>query len=418
MQTSPYPPGDAALARDAAAARLRRLTVGAFAGASALAVTFAGVAAATTHQARKAVAKTVTATTLPAVHVSAPSATPPGGASATAAPAAPLQAPAPAYYAAGRHVRRLVSAEATSSSFPALGTTATVAVTEPETLAQARRCSQRELEAIDLACSRFRSDSELVRAERGVPGREVEVSELLLEAVRVALRAAEASGGLVDPTVGNTMRLAGYDRPLTVVRARDGRLFRPSFEPAAGWRTIELDESRRTVRAPSGVELDLGATAKALAADRAAHAAVGGDRSRCAREPRRRHRGRRRAAAAAAGRSGSRTTMQRRSTLRARPSPCIRAGSRAPARRVRRWATAGGELHHIVDPRTGRPTNSPWRTVTVAAASCVDANTASTAALVLGDDAPAWLDERRLPSRLVRLDGSVACVGAWPAEAA
>ena len=85
---------------------------------------------------------------------------------------------------------------------------------------------------------------------------------------------------------------------------------------------------------------------------------------------------------------------------------------------VRRWATAGGELHHIVDPRTGRPANSPWRTVTVAAASCVDANTASTAALVLGEDAPAWLDERRLPSRLVRLDGSVACVGAWPAEAA
>jgi hypothetical protein len=100
MQTSPYPPGDAALARDAAAARLRRLTVGAFAGASALAVVFAGVASATTHHARKAVsvAKTaVTVTTLPAVNVSAPSATPPGGAVATAAPAAPAQAPAPAY---------------------------------------------------------------------------------------------------------------------------------------------------------------------------------------------------------------------------------------------------------------------------------------------------------------------------------
>ena len=97
MQTSPYPPGDAALARDAAAARLRRLTLGAFAAASALAVTFAGVAAATTHQARKAVAKTVTVTTLPAVNVSAPSATPPGGAAATAAPAAPAQAPTPAY---------------------------------------------------------------------------------------------------------------------------------------------------------------------------------------------------------------------------------------------------------------------------------------------------------------------------------
>ncbi|HVN60270.1 MAG TPA: hypothetical protein VMT59_03345 [Gaiellaceae bacterium] len=100
MHTFPDPPGDAALARDAAAARLRRLTVGAFAGASALAVVFAGVASATTHHARKAVtvAKTaVTVTTLPAVNVSAPSATPPGGAVATAAPAAPAQTPTPSY---------------------------------------------------------------------------------------------------------------------------------------------------------------------------------------------------------------------------------------------------------------------------------------------------------------------------------
>jgi hypothetical protein len=96
MQTPRNPPESATRARDAAAARLRRLTVGVFAGASALAVAFAGVAAATTH-ARKAVAQTVTATTLPAVKVSAPSATPPGGAAATAAPAAPLQTPTPAY---------------------------------------------------------------------------------------------------------------------------------------------------------------------------------------------------------------------------------------------------------------------------------------------------------------------------------
>ena len=309
-----------------------------------------------------------------------------------------------------------MSAEATSSSFPALGTTATVAVTDPEALTRARTMLARELEAIDLACSRFRSDSELVRLN-AASGREVEVSELLLEAVRVALRAAEASGGLVDPTVGNTMRLAGYDRPLTVVRSRDGRLFRPSFEPAAGWRTIEVDESRRTLRAPRGVELDLGATAKALAADRAAHVAaeatgagvlvsLGGDIAVAGEPPR--------------GGWSIRLADDCSAPLDA-PGPAVSVhsgGLATSGTTVRRWATAGGELHHIVDPRTGRPTSSPWRTVTVAAASCVDANTASTAALVLGDDAPAWLDERGLPSRLVRLDGSVACVGAWPAEAA
>jgi thiamine biosynthesis lipoprotein len=309
-----------------------------------------------------------------------------------------------------------VSAEATSSSFPALGTTATVAVTEPEALARARTVLERELEAIDLACSRFRSDSELVRLN-AASGREVEVSGLLLEAVRVALRAAEASGGLVDPTVGNTMRLAGYDRPLTVVRSRDGRLFRPSFEPAAGWRTIVVDEPRRTVHAPRRVELDLGATAKALAADRAAQAAseasgagvlvsLGGDIAVAGAPP--------------PGGWSIRLADDCAAPLDASgPAVSVCSGGLATSgTTVRRWVTARGELHHIVDPRTGRPTSSPWRTVTVAAASCVDANTASTAALVLGDAAPAWLDERGLPSRLVRLDGSVACVGAWPAEAA
>ena len=85
---------------------------------------------------------------------------------------------------------------------------------------------------------------------------------------------------------------------------------------------------------------------------------------------------------------------------------------------VRRWDTTAGELHHIVDPRTGRPASTPWRTATVAARSCVEANTASTAAIVLGEAAPAWLEAVGLPARLVGVDGSAALVGGWPAEEA
>jgi thiamine biosynthesis lipoprotein len=81
---------------------------------------------------------------------------------------------------------------------------------------------------------------------------------------------------------------------------------------------------------------------------------------------------------------------------------------------VRRWA--GG--HHIIDPATGRPAAAPWRTVSVAAATCVDANTASTAAVVLGDAAPAWLADRRLPARLCAQDGAVLRVAGWPQERA
>lgn len=303
-----------------------------------------------------------------------------------------------------------------SSSLPALGTTAKVAVADPEALAQARALLECELDAIDLACSRFRTDSELVYVNRA-SGTEVEVSKLLLEALLVALRAAEASGGLVDPTVGRTLRLSGYDRPMTVVRGRDGRLFRPSFSPAPGWRTIELSESRSTVRTPRGVELDLGATAKALAADRAARAAsdatgtgvlvsLGGDIAVAGEPP---------------PEGWSVRIADDHAAPLDGPGPAVSilsGGLASSGTSVRRWATAVGELHHIIDPRTGRPAASPWRTVTVAAASCVDANTASTAAVVLGDEAPAWLHERQLPARLVRLDGSVALVGAWPAEAA
>jgi thiamine biosynthesis lipoprotein len=86
--------------------------------------------------------------------------------------------------------------------------------------------------------------------------------------------------------------------------------------------------------------------------------------------------------------------------------------------RVRRWRTASGEMHHILDPRTGRPARTPWSTVTVAGATCLDANAASTAAIVLGPAAPGWLAERGLPARLSRLDGSTVCVAGWPAERA
>jgi thiamine biosynthesis lipoprotein len=55
-----------------------------------------------------------------------------------------------------------------------------------------------------------------------------------------------------------------------------------------------------------------------------------------------------------------------------------------------------------------------WRTVSVAAGSCLSANAASTAAIVLGREAPQWLRARRLPARLVDMDGRVSVVAGWP----
>ena len=108
----------------------------------------------------------------------------------------------------------------TSSIFRALGTTATVVVDgDEEALAAAVDAVQAELAAVDLACSRFRSDSELCRVN-AAHGRPTPASPLLLDAVTVALRAARLTGGLVDPTIGRSLRLLGYDQDIRAVQAR------------------------------------------------------------------------------------------------------------------------------------------------------------------------------------------------------
>src|SRR6266545_7229721 len=107
-------------------------------------------------------------------------------------------------------------------------------------------------------------------------GREVAVGEVLLEALEVALRAARLSDGDVDPTVGQALRVLGYDRDFAAVPATGAPLLRVAAVP--GWRRVRLDRRRSRVRVPAGVLLDLGATAKALCADRAAaraHQAAG-----------------------------------------------------------------------------------------------------------------------------------------------
>ena len=295
-------------------------------------------------------------------------------------------------------------------SFRALGTTAVVATADAAREGVACAAVERELDAIDRACSRFRADSELGAVNRA-RGETMAVGPLLLDALRVALDAAQRSGGLVDPTVGRTLRTAGYDSTFRVVAQRNGRTFRAAFSPVPGWRTVELDEDAATVRVPEGVELDLGATAKALACDRAAAAAaavsggalvaIGGD-------------------IAVAGETVEggwpvRIADDHSAPLDV-PGPTVAllgGGLATSSTTVRRWYSGKTPLHHLVDPRSGRPVESRWRTVSVAAKSCVDANVASTASFML-DDAPAWLEANGLPARLVTIDGETTCVAGWP----
>ncbi len=299
--------------------------------------------------------------------------------------------------------------------FEALGTTAVVSVTDADALGEAHDLLVEDLGAIDRACSRFRDDSELVRANVSA-GTAVRIGPLLAEALRVALNAAKESNGLVDPTLGAHVRAAGYDRTFSLVRARDTWQSRAVPARRASWVAVALDDEERTLRIPAGVELDLGATAKAWATDRAATriaeamgcgalVSLGGDVAV--------------AGAAPSGGWSIRIADDHAADLDA-PGPVIAittGGLATSGVAVRRWVTNRGEAHHLIDPRTGRPAITPWRTLSVAATSCVAANTASTAAIILGDDAPAWLVQRGLPARAVRADGSVLTVCGWPAEA-
>lgn len=294
-----------------------------------------------------------------------------------------------------------------TTSFRALGTTAQVVVTDPARLARAADTLRADLAELDAACSRFRADSEISRLPAG---RYTPVSPLLFDAIEVALRAAERTDGLVDPTVGRAIRDLGYDRDFSQIPP-DGPAPRPSA-PAPGWWRVGLDGDH--VLVPRGTTLDLGATAKAFAADRAATGLartlacgvlvnLGGDV----------------AVAGPAPSGGWRLTVgeDHAATDPTRdPVVAIEWGGLATSSTTcRRWRRGNRMVHHIVDPRTGDLPAAVWRTVTVAARTCVTANTASTAAIVLGAAAPGWLGARGLPARLVGVDGTVHHTAGWPA---
>jgi len=299
----------------------------------------------------------------------------------------------------------------------AIGTSLRVVVTDAALLDVAKAAVDRVVREIDESCSRFREDSELSRLHASA-GREVPVSPLLLTALRAALRGARLSGGAVDPTVGTAVKTVGYVEDFASV-AREGAAIPLVVRPVPGWQRIVLNEVTCSVVVPEGVEVDLGSTAKALASDLAARAALeamGG--------------------AGVAG-AGVLVSLGGDIAVAGEPPPdgwqiqvadssdapisadgetiAIQSGGVATSSTtVRRWKRGDVVLHHIIDPATGLPAQGPWRTVTVVAGDCLDANIAATAAIVRGASAPEWLRHIGLPARLVTHDGAVTRVAGWP----
>ncbi len=297
----------------------------------------------------------------------------------------------------------------------ALGTSVDLQVADPELLDAAADLAMEVLTAVDETCSRFRPDSDLSRANASA-GHPVTVSEVLIGALRVALEAAEVTGGLVDPTLGELLVAAGYDRThASLVPCREPAAL-PVRVRSDLWRELVIDGA--TVTVPRGTSLDLGATGKAYAADLVAAVvvseldtpvvvSVGGDVR----------------VAAPLGRSTSwpvvvdHTLAEHLDGTGAAQTVVVDAGGLATSSvAARRWVRGGREWHHLFDPRTGSPTSGPWRSASATGRTCVAANSASTAAIVLGEAAQAWLTEHRVCARLVAADGRVVTTGGWPSE--
>ena len=240
------------------------------------------------------------------------------------------------------------------------------------------------------------------------------VSPLLAAALAAALHAAESTGGLVDPTVGAAVSALGYDRDFASVAESHHAL--PAERAAPGPSAIEFDPTRRTARVAPGTQLDLGATGKALAADRAAAAAaaaagcgvlvsLGGDVAVAGRAPEGGW-----AIGIADDHRAQVSDIHQTVAIDRRRHRHIEHHRRVPGAAQVSTATTswirpeGDRLRWSGVPSASPPVRA-WT-----------ANTASTAAIVDGRGAVARLLRAGLPARLVAAGGEVVTVGGWPQE--
>lgn len=293
-----------------------------------------------------------------------------------------------------------------TAQWPVWGTAARVVVTDPRVLPAARALVEVGLDAVERACSRFHP-SELRDKVNRADGHTVTVSPLLAGLISAAIEAAVVSDGDVVPTLGKPLAQLGYDRDFIRIDNHSSQMVVAA--PQASWTDIRL--RGRDLTLPKGMELDLGATAKAHAADWCARlvsdrlrvgalVSLGGDI----------------ATGGPAEPDGGWRVLIRDlpgdppSIVALRAGCAIATSSTAS----RQWRRGGVTLHHILDPKTCLPAQPVWRTASIAAETCLRANTLSTASLVRGQSARPWLSDLGVPARLVSADGDVTVLNGWP----
>ncbi|HVB63579.1 MAG TPA: FAD:protein FMN transferase [Nitrolancea sp.] len=293
--------------------------------------------------------------------------------------------------------------------FAALGTTIEVITTDPARLADVVRHVQGCIADIDRTFSRFRSDSELIRLERS-SGRPQRASGLFLELLDLSYRAFESTDGWFDLTIRDALEASGYDRSiewLEVEGPGPARLARP----AGQWHLINYDRDRGLIELRDGVRLDFGGIGKGFAVDYALRTLPSGSSGVLVNA------GGDLAVRGPAPEGGWICEVAATENSATEETILLREGAIATSGLGRRqWLRDGRPLHHLIDPRTGEPGESPWRIVTVVARSCVAAEVAAKVAWLRGTEGPDWLESLGLSGRFATIDGRVQVAGSWPRQ--
>ena len=235
-------------------------------------------------------------------------------------------------------------------------------------------------QAMDNRLSRFQPDSELSALNRS--GKPFVASHTLFAVLEAASWAAEVSGGIFEPAILPALERAGYDRTFERV-AKAGPAWSIDQCPRSmvgRFKQITLNPVRRLVDKPAGMKIDLGGIGKGWAVDCAANRLAGlgpfllnagGDLYAYGTPP---------------GASGWPVTL-----AHPHADDLVLAKLRLKDRAVatsslarRQWRRGEQLLHHLIDPRCGRPAETDLLAVTVIADRVYQAEVLAKTALIMG----------------------------------
>lgn len=254
-------------------------------------------------------------------------------------------------------------------------------------------------EHLERVFSRFRPTSELSRLNR--VGR-LRPSPQMAEVVRLALAARTRTGGRFDPTVHDALVDAGYATSFDELPG--GIVPAPGGDPSPCGGGIRIDPETGEITLERGFRLDLGGIAKGFAVDRVLELVraagpclvnAGGD-----------------IAIGDAPADGGWNVGVERGDGTTITIGLVRGALATSGRDRRRWQTAAGEAHHIIDPATSRPTDTDLLRVSVIGPSAVDAEVLAKSLLIAGrDGAIREAEEQAIPCVLVDESGETTLAG-------